>query len=66
LNWKFFIMALVRGILGYLPCGLGLAVILEAYNRNSLRGFLIAATLFLVGGLVLYFTRRYESSDRLL
>ncbi len=59
-------MDLIRGIFGYFHCGLGLAKILEAYNRYSLRGFLIGATSFLIGGLGLYFTRRYESSDRLL
>lgn len=58
-------MDLIRGIFGYFHCG-GLAKILEAYNRYSLRGFLIGATFFLTGGLGLYFTRRYESSDRLL
>ncbi|ALA41481.1 hypothetical protein ABE82_08085 [Paenibacillus peoriae] len=66
MNRKLFIMALIRGIFGYFPCGLGVAVLLEAYSRYSLRGFLIGATFFLIGGLVLYFTRRYESSDWLL
>lgn len=41
MNRKFFIMALIRGIFGYFPCGLGVAVLLEAYSRYSLRGFLI-------------------------
>lgn len=26
MNRKFFIMALIRGIFGYFPCGLGVAV----------------------------------------
>ncbi len=39
MNRKFFIMALIRGIFGYFPCGLGVAVLLEAYSRYSLRGF---------------------------
>lgn len=38
MNRKFFIMALIRGIFGYFPCGLGVAVLLEAYSRYSLRG----------------------------
>ncbi|KJD46703.1 hypothetical protein QD47_05470 [Paenibacillus terrae] len=66
MNRKFFIMALIRGVFGYFPCGLGLAIILEAFNRYSLKGFLIGGAFFLIGGLVFYFTRRYESSDRLL
>lgn len=59
-------MALVRGVFGYFPCGLGVPAILMAFSVNSLRGFLTGTTFFLIGALVLYFTRRYESSDRLL
>ncbi|KAE8558576.1 hypothetical protein [Paenibacillus polymyxa] len=66
MNRKFFIMALVRGIFGYFPCGLGVAIIAMAFSINSLRSFFIGATIFLIGALVLYFTRRYESSDWLL
>ncbi|ALA41830.1 hypothetical protein ABE82_10010 [Paenibacillus peoriae] len=66
MNRKFFIMALIRGIFGYFPGGLGVAVISMAYSINSLRGYLIGGTSFLIGVLVLYFTRRYESSDWLL
>jgi hypothetical protein len=66
MNRKFFIMALVRGIFGYFPCGLGVAIIAMAFSINSLRSFFIGGTSFLIGALVLYFTRRYESSDWLL
>ncbi|URJ61864.1 hypothetical protein [Paenibacillus polymyxa] len=66
MNRKSFIMALVRGIFGYFPCGFGLPAVFVAYNINSLRGFLIGGTSFLIGALVLYFTRRYQSSDWLL
>ncbi|QPK61067.1 hypothetical protein G7L40_26825 [Paenibacillus polymyxa] len=41
MNRKFFIMALVRGIFGYFPCGLGVAIIAMAFSINSLRSFLL-------------------------
>lgn len=35
MNRKSFIMALVRGIFGYFPCGFGLPAVFVAYNINS-------------------------------
>ncbi|MBG9765923.1 hypothetical protein CUU60_04360 [Paenibacillus polymyxa ATCC 842] len=66
MNRKFFFMALVRGIFGYFPCGLGVAILAMAFSINSLRGYFIGGTSFLIGILLLYFTRRYKSSDWLL
>ncbi|WDM24556.1 hypothetical protein [Paenibacillus polymyxa] len=39
MNRKFFIMALIRGIFGYFPCGFELPAVFVAYNIQSKRFF---------------------------